>query len=294
MSLRARNRRHRSRGSVGKRITAVLLGLLSLIVVAIGGLTVWVLNVAADAPDIDTLQARRRRRQLADLRRRRQQPRLRRFRHPPRAGRAEEDPQGSAGGDDRDRGLELLRAQRRRRGRDLPRRRRQRRGRRGPPGRLDDHPAARPQPLHRRPPGQHRAQDPRGGDGAPVRDRAHQGPHPQRVSEHRHLRHQRRQVGRRRAGRRRGLLRQGRPGSRPARVGAARRPAAGAVGVQPVHQPQRRHRAPQRGARRDGRPGLHHARQGREGRRTPVSACSAARSTRRATSRSSSTSSRTS
>ena len=56
MSLRARNRRHRSRGSVGKRIIAVLLGLLSLIVVAIGGLTVWVLNVAADAPDIDTLQ----------------------------------------------------------------------------------------------------------------------------------------------------------------------------------------------------------------------------------------------
>ena len=56
MSLRARNRRHRSRGSVGKRITAVLLGLLSLIVVAIGGLTVWVLNVAADAPDIDTLR----------------------------------------------------------------------------------------------------------------------------------------------------------------------------------------------------------------------------------------------
>jgi penicillin-binding protein 1A len=56
MSLRARNRRHRSRGSVGKRITAVLLGLLSLIVVAIGGLTIWVLNVAADAPDIDTLR----------------------------------------------------------------------------------------------------------------------------------------------------------------------------------------------------------------------------------------------
>jgi penicillin-binding protein 1A len=35
---------------------AVLAGLLGVVAVAIGGLAVWVLNVAADAPDIDTLR----------------------------------------------------------------------------------------------------------------------------------------------------------------------------------------------------------------------------------------------
>ena len=49
------------------------------------------------------------------------------------------------------------------------------------------------------------------------------------------------------------------------RVGDARRAAAGAVGVQPVHEPERGDQAPQRGPRRDGRPGLHHAGEGREG-----------------------------
>ena len=59
---------------------------------------------------------------------------------------------------------------------DHPRRGRELRGRRGQAGRLDDHPAARPQPLHRGPRGHDRAQDQRGRDGARVRGRALQEP----------------------------------------------------------------------------------------------------------------------
>jgi penicillin-binding protein 1A len=57
MSLRSRQRRQtRTRGSVGKTITAVLVGVLAIVACGIGGLAIWVLNVAADAPDIDTLR----------------------------------------------------------------------------------------------------------------------------------------------------------------------------------------------------------------------------------------------
>jgi penicillin-binding protein 1A len=57
MSLRSRQRRQtRTRGSVGKTVAAVAVGVLAIVACAIGGLAVWVLNVAADAPDIDTLR----------------------------------------------------------------------------------------------------------------------------------------------------------------------------------------------------------------------------------------------
>jgi penicillin-binding protein 1A len=57
MSLRSRQRRQtRTRGSVGKTIVAVAAGVLALVACAAGGLAIWVLNVAADAPDIDTLR----------------------------------------------------------------------------------------------------------------------------------------------------------------------------------------------------------------------------------------------
>ena len=57
MSMRARQRRQaRSSGSVGKTIMAVLVGVLAIVACGIGGLAVWVLSVAADAPDIDTLR----------------------------------------------------------------------------------------------------------------------------------------------------------------------------------------------------------------------------------------------
>ena len=35
---------------------AVLVGVLAIVACGIGGLAIWVLNVAADAPDIDTLR----------------------------------------------------------------------------------------------------------------------------------------------------------------------------------------------------------------------------------------------
>jgi len=57
MSMRSRKRRQaRSSGSAGKKVLAVLAGVLGVLAVGIGGLAVWVLNVAADAPDIDTLR----------------------------------------------------------------------------------------------------------------------------------------------------------------------------------------------------------------------------------------------
>ena len=57
MSMRARQRRQaRSSGSVGKTIMAVLVGVLAIVACGIGGLAIWVLNVRADAPDIDTLR----------------------------------------------------------------------------------------------------------------------------------------------------------------------------------------------------------------------------------------------
>ena len=57
MSLRSRQRRQtRTHGSVGKTIAAVAAGVLALAACAVGGLAIWVLNVAADAPDIDTLR----------------------------------------------------------------------------------------------------------------------------------------------------------------------------------------------------------------------------------------------
>lgn len=57
MSMRSRQRRQaRTRGSAGKKVMAVLAGILAIIAAAAGGLAIWVLNVAADAPDIDTLR----------------------------------------------------------------------------------------------------------------------------------------------------------------------------------------------------------------------------------------------
>jgi len=57
MTARQRRRHRRSHGgSVGRKILYVFVGLFVLIGVALGGGVVWVLNVAADAPDIDTLK----------------------------------------------------------------------------------------------------------------------------------------------------------------------------------------------------------------------------------------------
>ena len=57
MTARQRRRHRRSQGSsVGKKVVLVFVGLFAVIGVALGGGVIWVLNVAADAPDIDTLK----------------------------------------------------------------------------------------------------------------------------------------------------------------------------------------------------------------------------------------------
>ncbi len=57
MSARIRNRRQHSHGSVGKKILLVVLGLLSVVALGVGGAAIWVMDVAASAPPIDTLKA---------------------------------------------------------------------------------------------------------------------------------------------------------------------------------------------------------------------------------------------
>jgi penicillin-binding protein 1A len=57
MSARARQRRRRSSGSPGKKMLAALAVLGAIAAVGLGGGLAWVLDVAADAPSIDTLRA---------------------------------------------------------------------------------------------------------------------------------------------------------------------------------------------------------------------------------------------
>jgi penicillin-binding protein 1A len=59
MSVRSRQRHRRSKGSAGKKVLGVLLGVVSLIALAVGGLAVWVLDVANSAPPIATLKPKR-------------------------------------------------------------------------------------------------------------------------------------------------------------------------------------------------------------------------------------------
>ncbi|HEX2128543.1 MAG TPA: transglycosylase domain-containing protein, partial [Solirubrobacterales bacterium] len=56
MSQRARRRHRQSRGSVGKKVALVFGVLLATVGVAAGAAGIWVLDVAASAPSIDTLK----------------------------------------------------------------------------------------------------------------------------------------------------------------------------------------------------------------------------------------------
>ncbi len=53
MSTRARERRRRSSGSIGRKVMLVFAGLFTVLLMAAGGVTIWALSVMADAPSID-------------------------------------------------------------------------------------------------------------------------------------------------------------------------------------------------------------------------------------------------
>ena len=124
-------------------------------------------------------------------------------------------------------------------------------------GRLDDHDAARPQPLHHRPPAGPRAEDQGGEDRRGAGGRPLQGVDPRSVPEHGLVRdRERAHRGGGRGGFEDLLLEVGqRP--RPGAVGAARRHPAVAVALQPASEPARRPRSPQRRPGPHGRAGLH-------------------------------------
>ncbi len=125
----------------------------------------------------------------------------------------------------------------------------------GARGRLDDHAAARPQPLHR--PGEDvHAQDQGGVPCDQARAQVAEAEDPQRVPQHRLLREPRV----RRRGRLTDVLLQAcEPADSPA-VRPARRAAAGSVGLRPVPQPAGRARPSRRGAAGVVRQRRHHAR----------------------------------
>ena len=178
---------------------------------------------------------------LGHLRRRRQPDRLHpRQQHPP-AGPLEgaaAEPQIRHG---RDRGSQLLQPRRDRPGRHRPRRLEGPAGRRqAGPGRLDDHPAARPQPLHPRSRTDAEAKAGRSAPRLRGGGSALEAVDPHRLPEHRALRHGRRGDRGRRRGGGADLLRQARPRARPDRSGDDRRPAPGALRIQPLPRPPRR------------------------------------------------------
>ena len=203
MSLRARQRRQtRTHGSVGKTIAAVVGRRAGDRRLRPRWRAIWVLNVAADAPDIDTLKP-------ADSGANSQifaadgtslgyvQSDILRT---PVA--LDEIPEAPPAGHHRDRGRALLRARRGRLRRDRPRRGREPRGRRGQQGGSTITQQLVRNLYIRRPEGHDRAQDQRGEAGDAVRGRVLEELDPQPVPEHRLLRDHRRQDRGRRRGRR--------------------------------------------------------------------------------------------
>ena len=122
----------------------------------------------------------------------------------------------------------------------LPRGRQGRAARRSAAGRLDDHDAADAQPLPRRRPAHAQAEDHRGQAGPRLRESPQQALHPHELPQQRPLRHRRRPDGRWACRRPRGSSSTNPPPQLDlAAVGAARRPAPGALGVQPVRSTRR-------------------------------------------------------
>ena len=221
---------------------------------------IWVLNVAADAPDIDTLKPADERREHADLRRRRHQPRLRPVRHPPRprspstrspkrlqkATIAIEDEHFyEHGGVDYSAivraAVENVEA-----------------------GEVKQGASTITQQLVRNlyiddPEGHDRAQDQRGEDGDAVRGRVHEEPDPQPVPEHRLLRDQRRQDrGRGRGRRRRSTSTRTSPTSTSARRRCSPACPQAPTDYNPFLNPKGAKQRRNEVLDGDARPGLHH------------------------------------
>ncbi len=256
MSRSQRNRRRRGRGR--PRNKALLAMMVVLVLVALAGLSAvgYVISIASSAPPLDSLKPR----ELGSQSEVRAADGTRlgfiqsnELRQPVSGAKIPKYAQGRHGGD---RGRALLPPQ----GRRL----RGRRARRGQEplepqdraGRLHDHDAADPQPLH------HEgadvpAQDPRGQAGRGARERASrrpgQGLDPRQVPQHRAVRHARRPDRRRRAGRLARLLRQAGPEAEAQPGRAAGRAAAGADHLLAGPRAREGRGPPQRGAGQDGR-----------------------------------------
>ena len=136
--------------------------------------------------------------ELGGLRGRWQPPRVRPIGHHPSAGARPEDPPSPRARDGGDRGRALLRARRDRLRGDRPRGMGGPEGGTGRAGRLDDHPAARSQSLHRESRGDAGAKSPRGHLGGGLRGEVLEAPDPHEVPEHGFLRDDRRPYGGRR------------------------------------------------------------------------------------------------
>ena len=119
-------------------------------------------------------------------------------------------------------------------------------------GRLDDHPAAGPQPLHPQPEADPRTQDHRGEAGDRVRPAPLKAGNPWPVSQRRLLRDGRRRHRGRRRRRLEDLLLQAGLEAEPGAGGAAGRAAAGPLRIQPDPQPGPGSPTAQRGAGEDG------------------------------------------
>ena len=199
--------------------------------------------------------SRRDRPELVRLRIGRVAARLDPGRAKPRAGHHSQHVAVAAAIDDRDRRPPFLGARRRRLRRHRTRCLEGPHGGQGPRGRLDDHATARAQSLHR--PGEDaHAQDQGSLPGDQAREQVAEAEDPQRVPEHGLLRQSR--------VRRRGcladVLLQARERADAAPGGAARRLAAGPVGLRPVPQSAGGARPARRGAARSARQQRHHAR----------------------------------
>ncbi len=264
MTQRTR-RRQRRRGGIGTKLLFVFGGVVVLLGIAAIAVTSWVLGVAADAPSLSSCRPIDRggnstvyaadgsKLGVIDSSEARE------------PGLDQTDSQEPAAGDGGDRGPALLRTRRRRHRGDPPRRGQGLRSRRSGRGRLDDHPAAGPQPLHPGPEAQPRTQDRRGETGDRVLRTAQPPGNPRLLPQHRLIRDgRRRHRGRGRRGGEDLLLEAG-LGAQPGAGGAARRPPPGALGIQPDPQPGPGQRAAQRGAAEDGRTRLRQPRPRRGG-----------------------------